>query len=113
MKIKKENIKRLIILLLITSLYPYYKYISTSSFVMFCDAFTIEGLILLLFGIFKTATYTNAFKSTSYIIQRTLFKSNKTYDAYLEDTKTSKTFNYPIYLGIADIIISFILSLFA
>lgn len=112
MKINKENIKRLVILLIVSGIYPVYKYISTKNFVALCDGFTIEGLVLLVLGLIKVIFDSNSFASTSYIIQKKFFKYNQTYDVYLKDVKTNKGFNYALYIGLVDIIISIIISLF-
>lgn len=113
MKINKSILIRLFILILITLLYPLYKYFSTNNYVAFVDALTIEGFILVIIGLVKSLFKSGAFSSTSYIILKTFFKYQKPYEVYLEDTVSYKPFNYPLYLGLIDIALSFILSLFA
>lgn len=112
MKINKDVLIRFVLLLIFTTVYPIYKYISGKSILMLCDAFTLEGLILLTFGLVRSLFNSGVYTPASYIAQKKFFNYNKSYDVYKEDRKHIKTFNYALYLGLIDVIVSFIISLF-
>lgn len=110
MKINKQIGIRLIILVAIVLIYPYYKFRSTNHFIELVDALTIEGLVLFAMGLIKRLMDSGAFSAISYTAQRKFFKYPKDYNAYIQDTKTQISFNYTLWLGVISIVLSFILS---
>lgn len=113
MKIDKSIIKRMIILMFICLLYPYYKFVKNNSFIPFLDTLTIEGLVLLVMGLVTKLINSGAFSSISYVTQKSFFKYNKDYNTFVNESKENRKFNYSIYLGIYCIVLSLLLSYFS
>jgi len=78
----------------------------------FINALTIVGLVLIIFGVVYHLYRKGDFDITQYILNRSMNKNAKPYDAYMEDKeeKRKETFNYPLLIGILFLIVSIIVA---
>ncbi len=115
MNFKNLKIKTLLTNLLICLAYPLVKaYVSTDKLLIFSDTCVIIGFLCLLFGAINSLILRGDYDITSYIMQRTINKSNQNFDNYKKDKeeKRKDSFNYPLLCGIILIIISYLSALF-
>lgn len=116
MRLRNVKIKRLITILVIAFLYPFYRYISSDNdqLLDFINAVTIIGIVFLVFGVFNILVMHGDFDITEYVAKRALFrKATKPYKAFKEDKKEEREgrFNYPLLTGIIMVAAAAILTL--
>ena len=115
MNFKNLKIKTLLTNLLICLAYPLIKaYVSTNKLLIFSDTCVIIAFLCLLFGVINSLILHGDYDVASYIMQRTINKSNQNYDNYKKDKeeKRKDSFNYPLLCGFILIMISYLSALF-
>lgn len=97
--------------------YPIIKTIVTdgNKMVIFSDTILIMALVFIIVGVIYSFVLHGDLDITSFVAKRTLSRnSNLSYEKFTEDNKNKRkgSFNYPIFVGIVCIIISYIVSIF-
>lgn len=116
MQSRYQKIRNLLLCLLVSSLYPFYRYVSSAQdkLMDFINALTIVGLVLLILGVFNSLLLHGDFDITEYVTKRTLFrKSMKPYKAFKQDKKEEREgrINYPLLSGIILLAVAAVLTL--
>jgi hypothetical protein len=111
-----KNIKLWVIVahLIVTLAYPAIK-ASISEYnrlLIFNDALTIVGLILIVIGLFYSFVLHGDFDRTKYVFMRGLNRESSPYGKYSQDSerKREDSFNYPLFLGIIYVAVSLIIA---
>ncbi|MBQ3419438.1 MAG: DUF3899 domain-containing protein [Erysipelotrichaceae bacterium] len=117
MKLKNIRIRELIISLIISLLYPIARaVISQNHLIAFSDSTLIIGLLAIMIGIFNAAVLHGDYDIASYLAHRRRFKNDEldfnTYQKSQEE-KRKDSFNYPLFIGIIFILISFLINIIA
>ncbi len=105
MQPKYQKIKNLLVCLLVSSLYPIYKYVSSANdkLMHFINAATIVGLVMLILGVLYSLMLHGDFDITEYVAKRAMSKKQmKPYKAFKEDKKEEREgrINYPLFVGL-------------
>ena len=101
-----KNIKLRVVIrhLVITLAYPAIRAFSAESnrLMLFCDALTIVGLVLVILGIFYSLALHGDFDRTKFVFLRGLNRTSSPYEKYSKDSeqKREDSFNYPLFLGL-------------
>ena len=114
-RFKNIKIKYLLVQLIITLAYPAARAYTAENnkLLLFTNAITIIGALLLVLGIFYSFFLHGDFDRTSYVFQRGLSKGIvKSYEAFQEDSKQNReeSFNYPLWLGILYLVVAAIIT---
>ena len=111
-----KNIKPGVIIahLIITLAYPAIRAFTAegSKLLLFTDALTIIGALLIVIGIFYGLALHGDFDRVGYTFMRGVKSSAvKDYSAFQADSKERReeSFNYPLFLGIVYIVVSVII----
>ena len=101
--------------LVVTLAYPVVRFARAEGnrLLMFTNALTIIGLILIVMGIFYSFVLHGDLDHVRYTFTRGLSRGIvKDYDAYEQDVKKDRedAFNYPLWLGILYVIVSAVLA---
>ena len=112
MKFKNIKIRELITALLVSFLYPVARAVTSKNpLVAFSDSTFIIGLLGILFGVFTASVLHGDYDLTSYLAHRKKLQNNEidfaTYEAEQKE-KRKDSFNYPLFIGILFLILSFI-----
>lgn len=101
---------------IICIIYPIIKtIISDNKLIVLSDSLFIMSLIYIVFGVINSLILHGDFDITNYIIRRTSkANSNLTFDKFSKDIKDERkgSFNYPLFIGIFVLIISYIIAIF-
>ena len=114
-KIKNINIRVLISHLIVTLAYPLVKACTSDSnrLLIFTDAITITAYILLIGGVVYSLYLHGDFDISGFLMKRGAQKDAKqSFQAYIADVfeKREDAFNYPLFLGVAYLIIAIFIS---
>ena len=114
-RFKNLKAKPLLTHLIITLAYPLAKAITSESkkLLVFCDVLTIVAGLLLIAGVVYGLAIHGDFDIAGYTFRRGLRNQPKqTYDTYRKNLKEKRedAFNYPLFLGVAYLIIAIFIS---
>lgn len=90
--------------------------ISKNKLVVFSDACLLIGFVLIIVGVIYNFVLKGDLDITSFIAKRSFTKNrNMDFDTYIENRQKERehSFNYPLFVGFIEIIISFLVSLIA
>ena len=111
-----KNIKLWVIVahLIVTLAYPAIK-ASISEYnrlMIFNDALTIVGLILIVIGLFYSFALHGDFDRVKYVFLRGMNRESSRYENYNRNSeqKREDSFNYPLFLGIIYVVVSIIVA---
>ena len=111
-----KNIKLWVIVahLIVTLAYPAIK-ASISEYnrlMIFNDALTIVGLILVIVGLFYSFVLHGDFDRVRYVFMRGINRESSPYGKYDQDSRQKRedSFNYPLFLGIIYVVVSIIVA---
>lgn len=115
MKFKTFRPGTFLLYLFVACLYPIYSYVSAQSnpLLAFLDSLTIMGFVFVIFGIVNSLISHGDFDISEYVVKRSLEKGNiKPFRAFVQDKNEERQhkFNYPLFTGIFQLILSLILA---
>lgn len=115
LKLKNIKLRPLLVHLIVTLLYPVFRtcIAATDKLLVFTDAITIIGLVMIVGGIIYALYLHGDFDISGYLMKRGVQKEpNQSYVAYLYDVyaKREGAFNYSLFLGLLYLALSLILS---
>lgn len=113
MNFKNIRIRELITALLVSSLYPVAKAVTSKNpLVAFSDSALIIGLIGIIIGVFTNGVLRGDYDITSFIANKRKFNNEMSFVEYeiRQKEKRKDRFNYPLFIGILFLILSFITS---
>ena len=92
--------------------YPLLKALTSdgNKLVIFLDALTIISLTMMIAGVFYFLYLKGDFDMSNYFIRRPVSKDNLTYEEYHQkrENKRKDSFNYPLFLGIFYLVVSYL-----
>ena len=114
-RFKNIKIRPLLIHLIVTLIYPIVRVIlaEDKKLLIFTDSLTITGLVMIIGGVIYALFLHGDFDISGFLMRRGLTKDSEakpTYFAYLYEVyeKREEAFNYPLFIGIVYILVSFI-----
>lgn len=99
--------------LIIAYVYPIIKTaISSNKLLIFSDTSFVISLVFIGFGVLNNLYLHGDFDITSFIAKRSFTKDKESYDEYKHNMKEKRenSFNYPLFVGFIQLILSLITS---
>ena len=114
-RFKNIRLRPLLIHLIVTLIYPVFRALTAekSGLLIFTDALTIIGLIMIAGGVIYALFLHGDFDISGFLLKRGVSRDpNKSYMAYLYDVyeKREGAFNYPLFVGLCYVILSVIIA---
>ena len=115
LNLKHMKLRPLLVHLIVTLLYPVFRacIAETDKLLLFADAITIIGLLMIVGGIIYALYLHGDFDISGYLLKRGVQKEpTQTYFAYLYEVyaKREGAFNYSLFLGLLYLAAALILS---
>ena len=114
-RFKNVKLRDLLIHLIVSLAYPVVRAVtaSGSKLLVFTDSLLIIALMLLLFGVIFSMYLHGDFDKSAFLFKRGIDRNAPpSYEKYMEDKNKERedAFNYPLFLGIAYLVVVLILS---
>lgn len=111
MNFKNIKIRQLITSLLVSLMYPVARAVTSKNpLVAFSDSALIIGLIGIILGVFTNGVLRGDYDITSFIANKRKFNNEISFAEYevRQKEKRKDSFNYPLFIGILFLLLSFI-----
>lgn len=113
-RLKNIRLRPLLSHLIITMGYPVVRALLAEEkrLLLFTDALTIVGMMLLAGGVFYSMYIHGDYDVTGFVLKRGRRGENQTFSAYMADRKEKRAdaFNYPLFLGIVYLALSAVIA---